>query len=241
MPPETPRVEREAFSAALAEARAWESTDPKRSLTRYRSLIAQQPGVAEAHFRLARLLERQGQVGDANAEFVMARDLDAHPMRCLSAFQDVYRELARRYDVILVDGPACLRARNPRGLLDDTLFNDGFHPSFEGQIALAESILAGLNARGAFGWPRLAKAPSIDLKECADHFDVSAAAWIAACKFASGFYQITKPIRFDGSEREDKRRRYADAGRLLARGHSPDEIACPGIGTRSVEDGRSRR
>jgi hypothetical protein len=236
MPPETPRAEREAFSAALAEARTWESTDPQRSLSRYRSMIAQQPGVAETHFRLARLLERLGHSPEASAEFVLARDLDAHPMRCLSAFQEVYRDLARRYDVILVDGPASLRARHPRGLLDDALFNDGLHPSFEGQIALAESILAGLNARGAFGWPRLATAPTIDLKECADHFDVSAAAWMAACKFASGFYQITGPIRFDGSERESKRRRYADAKHRLAAGHSPDDIACPGIGTRSVRE-----
>jgi lysophospholipase L1-like esterase len=236
MPPETPRVERVAFAAALSEAKTWESTDPERSLTRYRSLIAQQPGVAEAHFRLARLLERLGHNNEANAEFVLARDLDAHPMRCLSAFQDVYRDLARRFDVILVDGPASLRARNPRGLLDDTLFNDGIHPSVEGQIALSEAILAGLNARGLFGWQKLAKAPAIDLKECADHFDVSAAAWIAACKFGSEFYQITGPIRFDGAEREGKRRRYADAKRLLAAGYSPDEIACPGIGTRSVQE-----
>jgi lysophospholipase L1-like esterase len=236
MPPETPRVEREAFAAALSEVKTWESTDPERSLTRYRSLIAQQPGVAEAHFRLARLLERLGHNSEANAEFVLARDLDALPMRCLSAFQDVYRDLARRYDVILVDGPASLRARNPRGLLDDTLFNDCVHPSVEGQIALSEAILAGLNARGAFGWQKLVKAPAIDLKECADHFDVSAAAWIAACEFVSEFYQITGPIRFDGAEREGKQHRYADARRLLAAGYSPDEIACPGIGTRSVQE-----
>ena len=87
----------------------------------------------------------------------------------------------------------------------------------------------------AFGWQKLAKAPTIDLKECTDHFDVSAAAWIAACKFVSEFYQITGPIRFDGSEREDKSRRYADARRLLAAGYSPDEIDCPGIGTHSVQ------
>jgi lysophospholipase L1-like esterase len=236
MPPETPRVEREAFAAALSEAKTWESTDPERSLTRYRSLITQQPGVAEAHFRLARLLERLGHNNEANVEFILARDLDALPMRCLSAFQDAYRDLARRFDVILVDGPASLRARNPRGLLDDTLFNDGVHPSVEGQIGLSEAILAGLNARGLFGWQKLATAPTIDLKECADHFDVSAAAWIAACKFGSEFYQITGPIRFDGAEREGKRRRYADARRLLAAGHSPDEIACPGIGTRSVQE-----
>ena len=80
-------------------------------------------------------------------------------MRCPTAFQDVYRELAPRYGAILVDGQAVLRDRHPRGLLDDDLFNDAMHPSFEGQVALAEAVLAGLRERQAFGWPASRPAP----------------------------------------------------------------------------------
>ena len=41
--------------------------DPRQSTHRFRELIAQQPGFAEAHFRLARQLEAGGSLVSANA------------------------------------------------------------------------------------------------------------------------------------------------------------------------------
>ena len=172
-----PRAEREAFALAFQEARAREKTDPAGSIVAYRRLIERQPGFAESHFRLARLLEARGEYEEAYRRYIEARDLDGHPFRCLTSFQDVYRELASRYEAILVDGQAVFHARHPHGMLDDYLFNDGFHPSFEGHVALAEAILKALQARRAFGWPEAVPAPTIDLAECAAHFGVGAVAW----------------------------------------------------------------
>ena len=112
-------------------------------------------------------------------------------MRCPTPFQDVYRELAARHDSILVDGQAVFHSRHPRGLLDDSLFNDGMHPSFEGHVMLAESILEELKRRGAFGWPSSLAAPRIDPDECAGHFDITTATWKEVCRFAAGFYRTT--------------------------------------------------
>ena len=113
LPPETPRAEREAFARAFQEARAREKTDPAGSIEAYRRLIERQPGFAESHFRLARLLEARGEYEEAYRHYIEARDLDGHPFRCLTSFQDVYRELASRYEAILVDGQAVFHAPPP--------------------------------------------------------------------------------------------------------------------------------
>jgi hypothetical protein len=234
LPPETPRGDRDAFCRQVLEARALEAADPVESIKRYRALIKNQPGYAECHFRLARLLESSGSDEAAYREYVLARDLDAHPMRCPTPFQDVYHDLAARHDVLLVDGQAVFHCRHPRGLLNDSLFNDGMHPSLEGHVALAESILAGLKARQVFGWPSSLSVPRIDLADCARHFDITAATWKEVCRFAAGFYRATSAIRFDSSEREAKAARYEQALRRLEAGGQPESLGMPGLGVRPV-------
>ena len=232
LPPQTPRAEREAFCREVLEARALEGIDPRQSLQRYRELIARQPGFAETHFRLARLLEREGSCDLAYREYVMARDLDGHPMRCPTAFQDIYRELAPRFGAILVDGQSVLRDRDPKILLNDVMFNDAMHPSFEGQVALAQAVLAGLREHQAFGWLVACPAPEIELADCASRFDITSATWKVVCRFAAGFYRTTLSIRFDPAEREAKALLYEKGLRQFESGLSPDLVDLPGIGIR---------
>ena len=234
LPPETPWPRREAFAEAVHAARRLEFTDVDGSIAAYRSLIESQPGFAECHFRLARLLEIRNRTDEAYRHYVAARDLDGLPLRCQTAFQDVYRELGRRPGAVLVDGQQLFHARNPGGQLDDHLFNDAMHPSFEGHVALAEGILAGLKARGAFGWPAAVAAPSIDLRECAAHFGMDQAQWEAVCRFASRFYAVAAPLRFDRAEREAKQSRYEAWAEKLAAGQSPESLRAPGLGLEPV-------
>lgn len=231
LPPETPLAERETFARSVEWARDLEASDPGASLAAYRVLIDQQPGFAETHFRVARLLEAAGDDEGAYRHYVAARDLDGHPMRCPSPCQDAYREVAGRHDVVLVDGQAVLRDRHPRGQLDDRLFNDAMHPSLEGHVALAEAILAGLKGRAAFGWPGETPAPRIDLAECADHFDVQVATWKAVCEFAASFYRTTVPIRHDPAERRGKEARYGEALIRLGAARTAEGLGLPGVGT----------
>jgi len=234
LPPECPRAERDAFALAFKEARAREKADPAGSIAVYRVLIERQPGFAESHFRLARLLEARGLYDEAYLHYIEARDLDGHPLRCLSSFQNVYREVAGKFNAILVDGQAVLHGRHPHGMLDDYLFNDGFHPSLEGHVALAEAVLAALKARGAFGWPETAPAPRIDLTECAIHFRVGTLAWQQVCNFARGFYELTAPLRYDSTERQVKEKRYLKGLNLLGSGKDTDSLDLPGVGLRPV-------
>ncbi len=236
LPPETPRARRDVFAQAFEAARRLEASDPSASMAAYRALIIRQPGFAESHFRLARLLEADGQDAEAYDHYVVARDLDGHPLRCLTSFHDVYRSLAARHDSIFVDGQTLFLARHPRGLLDDSLFNDGFHPSFEGHVALAEAILAGLKARKAFGWPDSVPAPKIDLIDCASHFQVGVETWKAVCANSVGFYHLTAPLRFDQTERFAKRDRYNETLHALGDGRNVEDLNVPGIGLRSAWD-----
>jgi lysophospholipase L1-like esterase len=236
LPPETPRARREVFAQAFEAARRLESSDPAQSTAAYRALVDRYPGFAESHFRLARRLDAEGRDAEAYEHYVAARDLDAHPMRCLTSFQDAYRELAKKWNTILVDGQALFHARHPRGLLDDHLFNDGFHPSFEGHVALAEAILAGLKERKVLGWPDSVPAPTIDLAECAANFGVGVEAWKTACQSAVGFYHLTGSLRFDSTERSAKRDRYNEALRGLIEGKKVEDLGVPGLGLRSVRE-----
>ncbi len=230
LPPETTRAERAAFARRFLAARAIERSDPGRALALYRALLVPYPGFAETHFRLARLLERAGQWEAARRHYVAARDLDALPMRCPSAFQNVYREVAARHDVILVDGPKVLQAASAHGILDDSLFLDAMHPNVKGHALLAQAILRRLHQRRAFGWPKGSPPPTIHPDDCARHFGLNAEGWKAACEWGATFFERTAHIRFDPSERLARRRCYRRAARQIAEGRPPSEVGLPGIG-----------
>ena len=82
-------------------------------------------------------------------------------MRCLSEFQQVYRDVASRHDCILIDSQSYFHAIGRHGLLDDELFQDAMHPSLRGQIALAQAVLQQLRASTA-GWAKETPTPVID-------------------------------------------------------------------------------
>src|SRR5262249_37644788 len=151
-----------AFAREFLAARRDEDLDPRKARDAYLELLARQPGFAEAHYRLARLLERAGQWDEAYRQDVAARAGAGYPIRRLPAFQDAYRDVAARHGCILVDGQALFHAVGRHGLLDEHLFHDGMHPSLRGQIALAQGVLHELRARGAFGWPKESPDPVID-------------------------------------------------------------------------------
>ena len=136
-----------------------EESDPTAAIAAYRGLIARQPGFAEAHYRLAILLDRAGDEEAAYRQFIAARDCDGYPIRCLVAFQDVYREVAARHGVILINGQAELHAIGPP--------RTAGRPSLPGRDAslAPRSDRAGpgdpplASRRHAFGWPNRPRQP----------------------------------------------------------------------------------
>ncbi len=226
----TSRSDRELCRRDFLAARNNEAANPAASIAEYRRLVVEQPSFAEAHYRLARLLERAADWEGAYEHYVAARDLDGLPIRCTSDFQRAYRDVARRRDCILIDGQAYFHRIGRNGLLDDVLFQDAMHPSLRGQIALAQALLAALKTRGAFGWPNETPAPMIDPAECASHFKIDAAAWKDVCMLEQVFLVKAALLRYDPIERKQAANAFATAAEQIAGGISPDATGLLNVG-----------
>lgn len=210
--------------------RRLEGVDSKNSMKKYRELLLREPGFAETHYRVATLLRNAGLWDESYRHFRWARDLDGYPMRCLSAFQEVYREVAARHDCIFIDGQSYFHVIGRNGLLDDGLFQDAMHPSVRGQIALAQAVLFAIAARRSFGWPAELPAPVIDPSACARHFGLGREAWEHAARWTSGFYALVGRLRYDSSERSRRIDSGAAAADQIVAGSPPEAVGIPNVG-----------
>jgi hypothetical protein len=91
----TRRDEREALFRRLTALHAREAGDAPGAIAAYQQILAEQPTLAEAHHRLARLLETAGSFAEARRHYLLARDHDGLPMRCITPLEAVYRAVAR--------------------------------------------------------------------------------------------------------------------------------------------------
>jgi tetratricopeptide (TPR) repeat protein len=230
LPARTPIADREAFGRELLAAIKLEASDPGEARARYRVLIERQPCFAETHYRLARSLEHAGEWEEAYREYAAARDLDGMPVRCLSPFQQAYRDVAARHRCILVDGQSYFHAIGRHGLLDDELFQDAMHPSLRGQIALAQRVLIALRDRGAFGWPSDSKPPLVDPAECVSHFGIDQNTWIHGALWWKGFNELLGPLRYDQAERLRRRAVGITAMAKIKGGAAPESVGLPNVG-----------
>jgi hypothetical protein len=229
----------EGVEAERGLAEAGGERDPGRAERRYRALIARWPTLAEAHYRLGRLLAAAGREREANAALAAARDLDGFLYRCPTAIQEVYRGVAAAGGpgVVLIDGPAVLRATSPSGRLDYHVFHDAHHPSFVGHAALAEAVLTALAARG---WPRRFD-PAVDRAACADRFAIDADAWLRACSWAASAHQFAARERHDPTVRLAWADRFIGAAARIRAGAEPGQAGVPGLGVTPIADAEATR
>jgi hypothetical protein len=231
LPATTMHDQREAFRREFLAARLLEASDPIAAIERYRALVNHQPGFAETHFRLARLLEQSGACEEAFEHYAAARNLDGHPMRCLAPFQEAYREVASQHGCIIIDGQSYFHAIGRNGLLDEGLFQDAMHPSLRGQIALAQAVLDALRVRRAFGWPKDSPPITIDPADCEAHFGIDVPLWKRMCSWNEWFNGLTAPLRYDPSLRFQKREAAGLAAKRIENGVAPEKVGLLNIGT----------
>jgi hypothetical protein len=234
LPPTTTHDQRDAFRSEFLAARGLEATDPLDAIKRYRVLLSRQPGFAETHFRLGRLLEQQGAWEEAYQHYAAARNLDGHPMRCLAPVQDVYRDVAARHGCILIDGQSYFHAIGRHGLLDESLFQDAMHPSLRGHIALAQAVLNALRDRRAFGWPADSSPLIIDPTSCTVRFGIDERAWTFMCRWNQGFNCMTIPLRYDPSLRLGKFKAAVGGQARIQSGIVPEKAGLLNIGTPEI-------
>jgi hypothetical protein len=224
LPPTVGERERRRVVDAFQKARAAESIDPARAAAGYGAILTRHQGFAEAHFRLARMLEQQGNLTEAGRHYLAALDCDGLPIRCPAPFRAVYHEVARRHPrCILIDGRRELSAVSPNGLIGDSVIQDTHHPTLKGYVALASAVLKALQLRTI-----LDRSPRFDLPldedVCSQHFGMDSTAWTAVCERTSVHYQRVAGYRYDPTERLEKSRRYAEAVRRLRSGTSPSVV-----------------
>jgi len=230
----TSQVERDTFASEFLAARRDEITNSTQAEKAYRRLVERQPRFAESHFRLARLLEHDGNWEEAFHHYVSARDLDGMPMRLPSDFQQAYKDVAARHPrAILIDGPAEFHGSTVHGLIDDLFFTDGMHPSLIGYTVLARAILTKLREREVLGWSAGAPIPLVTPLDCARRFQMDAAKWEAVCGYSAWFYRRTAFVRHDPAERLAKEVRYREAAQKLRAGTPVDSVRMPGVGPRA--------
>jgi hypothetical protein len=232
VPASVSQAERRRLVDAFEEARGTESSDPARSAAGYAAILGRQANFAEAHFRLARLLERAGRLTEAGCHYLASLDHDGLPVRCPARFRDVYLHVANRHPrSILIDGRRELSAISPTGLLGDEVIQDAHHPTLRGYVALAGAVLRELPLRQVFGQSRSIELP-LDPAACAAHFGMDNSQWATVCERTSVHYQRVAEYRYDPAERLGKSLRYAEAAQRLRSGTSPDAIGIAGIGTK---------
>jgi hypothetical protein len=230
LPAEVTKARRIRLVEQMQQARAVETTDPAFSTRIYRTILEDHQGFAEAHFRLARLLEAQGQMTDAARHYLAALDHDGLPIRCQAPFRAVYRAVTARHPrCLLIDGRRELSEISPNGLLGDHVIHDTHHPTLQGHVALAGAVLRELARVNAFCWKVPIDLP-LDPAACAVHFGMTAERWATTCDRISEHYRRVAIYRYDPEERLRKARVFADAGRRIRQGCSLDQLGLPGIG-----------
>jgi hypothetical protein len=225
--PLVPANERRRLVDEISAARACESTEPGSSEVRYRAILERHPDFAEAHFRLARLLERSGRATAAAPHYLAALDHDGLPLRCPAPFRSALIEVARRHPrAVLIDGRRELIEISPDGLIGDQLIHDTHHPTLPGYVALAAAVLRQLDRCNVFASSRVLAQP-LDATECAAHFGMNAEKWADVCDRVSQHFKRVAGYRYDPAERLEKSRRYAEAARRIWRGDPVGDLGLP--------------
>jgi hypothetical protein len=222
--------QRAALARDFASVRALETLDPARSAERLQMILDRYPGFAEAHYRLAQLLERAGRHRDSLRHYQAALDQDGLPIRCPAPLRAAYDRVAAKHkSCVLIDGRRELAAASPRNLLDDHVIQDTHHPTLIGQVALASALLRELARKKVFEAVPWANEP-LDAAVCAAHFEMDASRWASMCERTSEHYRRVAGYRYDPAERLEKSRKYAEAAKKIRNGIAPEELGLPGVG-----------
>ena len=222
-------AEREAFTREFRQARALENVDPaaaRASAMNSSSRINRSS--PRRIFVSPGSLRRPARRTKPDVSSCVARDLDGLPLRCPSDFQEAYRKVAARHQVVLVDGPAILAAASPTGQLDNRMFHDGQHPTLRAYVALSADVVRQLGETRAFDLPRSPAVPNA--AECLAHFGFDRDAWESLCRRSYFFWRGLAYIRYDPTERFANGARYLNAANALRAGRKAEDLGIPEVG-----------
>jgi len=143
----TPEEEREWQRAFDAAAAATES-EPKRGLEYYRKAEAIDRQYALLNYRIARILDRQGQIPEALTYYGAARDEDICPLRIITPLEQSLAKIAMETSTPLLDAARLLSVKS----FDETpgyeSYLDHVHPTIGGQQKIARALVSQMRELG---------------------------------------------------------------------------------------------
>ena len=109
------------------------------------------PAHAETSYRLAQAYDGLGDWDLARAAYANACDYDASPIRRLSSFNDIIREIAGQEGALLVDADRIFERESEHGLVGLNLIEDYVHPTQRGHRLIARNVWQAIDASGWLG------------------------------------------------------------------------------------------
>ncbi|MEM7204113.1 MAG: tetratricopeptide repeat protein [Planctomycetota bacterium] len=136
----TPAQQRQFDTLVNAGVAALDAADAPRALAQLRQALAIDDQHAMAWYRLGRAHEAVEQWDAAADAYSRARDLDALPIRALSAMAETVRAVAAETATPLIDVETAFRAASPHGLIGRDMVMDYVHPTVRGHQVIATEV-----------------------------------------------------------------------------------------------------
>lgn len=142
---------RSAALDAFMEREALKTTaDSVQALT---ALLQKHQDFASAHYLLAGIYYKKGNIIRARRHFSLARDYDRIPFRAPQEMNHIILQVARAKGVPVVRTDSLFAAHAPAGIPGNELFLEHLHPNASGYALLAQSFFAKLKRYFIFRQP----------------------------------------------------------------------------------------
>ncbi|MEW6273119.1 MAG: SGNH/GDSL hydrolase family protein [Thermodesulfobacteriota bacterium] len=146
--PDLTEQDRRAFDDLVAQGDRLAPTDCPGAIAAYRRALLVDDAYADLHYRIATCERRSGKFAAARDAYRRASDLDRVPHGAPSSYNDVLRDIARRYGTMLADADRMFEQASPDGLVGQSLFVDFVHPNVHGHVLLARFLAEEMRRAG---------------------------------------------------------------------------------------------
>lgn len=186
----------------------------------YQSSVVEFPTFAEFHFRLGHCFSRLGKYKEARTHFQNAYDLDDYPVRTISSYCDMIREVASSHSITLIESANVLRPHTAHGLLDESMFHDNVHPTLLAFYLLgheaAERIRDHQELSRPFGTPQTITTPAFH--EAVQELGLTAEQMALAYRRTAHGLDRLSMLCFDAGWRERRSQDYARLAERMSNG-----------------------
>lgn len=159
------------------------------------------PNFAELAYQRGKVYRHLGNSDAAQQNFQTAKENDGHPFRGLDIQRRAMRDVARQYDIPMIDFDSLLRPLSPDGILDDRLFHDAHHPSIQGYNLLGYELYRMLLASDVLKLGGKQPEKMLADAELLKAFDFGKQDWIKLLETRLKWYETTHSVSFDPSDR----------------------------------------